>query len=80
MPPLAVAPHLSFLGYVQVLLAFIALWVILHGLQHGVLLMCDGVYRGLEGRDMYEYKSYVNGFFHALVSTSLAIYCTWYAW
>ena len=74
------APHLSLMGYVQLALAFCSLWVLLHCIEHIVLLYFVKLYREQVGRDIHDYRMNANSFFHATTSVILSIYCTFYAW
>ena len=80
LPKDDLAPHLSFVGCVQVALAFWALWALLHCVEHILLTLCVPLYREQEGRDVHDYRMNLNSLVHAVSSVGLSVYCTFYSW
>ena len=74
------APKLSLFGYVQLALAFIAFWVLMHCFLHIALYYLVPLYREQVGREIHEYRGNAQSFIHAVTSVLLSIYCSFYAW
>ena len=74
------APHMSLGGYVELALAFICFWVLMHCFLHVLLMNFVKLYREQVGRDVHEYRQYLQAFIHAVSSVILSVYCTFYSW
>ena len=75
LPKDDIAPHLTFLGYVQLGIVFCAIWVLFHCIEHILLKLFVPLYREQKGRDVHDYRMNYNSFFHATSSVCLSVYC-----
>ena len=80
LPKDDIAPKLSIFGSFQVALVFCALWTLMHCVEHVLLTLCIKLYRDQKGRDVHDYRMYLNSLIHAVTSVGLSVYCTFFTW